>query len=156
MLWRGIGGQLLKPRGLLPGGIRCAVRCTHQTASITENEGIFRGPDVPSTPFLQIVDTRYVSSIANHPHELPTWFFSYCLHLSFLFFYSETPKWPMFQMMDLEGVKIPDAPEIELDKETILKMYRVMARLQSLDDVFYNAQVCFPPSFSYHSSPASR
>lgn len=47
----------------------------------------------------------------------------------------------MFQMLDLDGVKIPDAPEIDLDKETILKMYRVMARLQSLDDVFYNAQV---------------
>jgi hypothetical protein len=47
----------------------------------------------------------------------------------------------MFQMIDLEGAKIPNAPEIELDKETILKMYRVMARLQSLDDVFYNAQV---------------
>lgn len=62
--------------------------------------------------------------------------------------HSETPQWPMFQMIDLEGAKIPNAPEIELDKDTILKMYRVMARLQSLDDVFYNAQVHLPsPSF---------
>lgn len=43
-------------------------------------------------------------------------------------------------MIDLEGVKIPDSPEIDLDKDTILRMYQVMVRLQALDDVFYNAQ----------------
>ncbi len=49
----------------------------------------------------------------------------------------------MFQMIDLDGVKIPEAPEIQLDREKILSIYRVMARLQAFDDVFYNAQVTY-------------
>lgn len=44
-------------------------------------------------------------------------------------------------MIDLNGVKIPEAPEIEIEKDKIIDMYRIMARLQSFDDVFYNAQV---------------
>ena len=47
----------------------------------------------------------------------------------------------MFQMIDLKGVKVPEAPEIDIEKEKILSIYRIMARLQSFDDVFYNAQV---------------
>lgn len=46
----------------------------------------------------------------------------------------------MFQVIDLDGAKLSDSPEIGLDKDKILRMYRVMSRLQSLDDVFYNAQ----------------
>lgn len=49
----------------------------------------------------------------------------------------------MFQMIDLNGVKIPEAPEIDVEKEKVLSMYRIMARLQSFDDVFYNAQVLY-------------
>ncbi|CAE7621041.1 bckd-1A, partial [Symbiodinium microadriaticum] len=46
----------------------------------------------------------------------------------------------MFQVMDVNGNKIPSAPEVNIDKDTIIEMYRVMVRLQALDDVFYNAQ----------------
>lgn len=46
-------------------------------------------------------------------------------------------------MIDLNGVKIPEAPEIDVEKEKVLSMYRIMARLQSFDDVFYNAQVLY-------------
>jgi hypothetical protein len=53
------------------------------------------------------------------------------------------PKWPMFQVMDVNGRKIPESPEITIDKDTIFRMYRVMVRLQALDDVFYNAQVSY-------------
>ena len=54
---------------------------------------------------------------------------------------TDNPVWPMFQMMDLYGQQIPEAPEIDCDEETAVHMYTVMARLKALDDVFYNAQV---------------
>lgn len=47
----------------------------------------------------------------------------------------------MFQVMDVNGKKIPSSPEINIDKDVIIQMYKVMVRLQALDDVFYNAQV---------------
>jgi hypothetical protein len=55
---------------------------------------------------------------------------------------TDYPTWPMFQMMDLYGVQVPEAPAIECEEEVAVEMYTVMARLKALDDVFYNAQVC--------------
>lgn len=54
---------------------------------------------------------------------------------------TEYPTWPMFQMMDLYGAQVPEAPTIECSEEEAVEMYTVMARLKALDDVFYNAQV---------------
>jgi hypothetical protein len=54
---------------------------------------------------------------------------------------TDYPTWPMFQMMDLYGVQVPEAPQIECEEEVAVEMYTVMARLKALDDVFYNAQV---------------
>lgn len=50
------------------------------------------------------------------------------------------PVWPVFRVMDLEGRLLPDSEEFVIDKATAQKMYKTMGRLQSLDDVFYNAQ----------------
>ena len=54
---------------------------------------------------------------------------------------TEYPTWPMFQMMDLYGVQVPEAPSIDCEADVAVEMYTVMARLKALDDVFYNAQV---------------
>lgn len=56
---------------------------------------------------------------------------------------TENPTWPMFQMMDLYGAQVPEAPAIDCDPEVARQMYTVMARVKALDDVFYNAQVQF-------------
>ena len=50
-------------------------------------------------------------------------------------------KWPMYQIMDQNGKLSKDAPEISVDQESAVHMYRMMARIQALDDIFYNAQV---------------
>ncbi len=52
-------------------------------------------------------------------------------------------KWPIFQVMDLNGIPLENSVTIDCDKETSLKMYRYMARVQVMDDILYNAQVCF-------------
>ena len=59
---------------------------------------------------------------------------------------TDRPTWPMFQMMDLYGAQIAEAPKIECEEEVAVKMYTTMARLKALDDVFYNAQVMLLPS----------
>lgn len=46
----------------------------------------------------------------------------------------------MYRCTDLEGKVLPEATVPDFDKETAQKMYRVMGRIQALDDVFYNAQ----------------
>jgi hypothetical protein len=46
------------------------------------------------------------------------------------------------QVMDLEGKVLPGAKAPALSEEKLRKMYQTMVRVQCLDDVFYNAQVC--------------
>ena len=50
-------------------------------------------------------------------------------------------KWPMYQIMDQSGALSKDAPEIDVKQDAAVHMYRMMARIQALDDIFYNAQV---------------
>lgn len=49
-------------------------------------------------------------------------------------------KHSMYRVTDLEGNVFPNVKVPDFDKETAQKMYRVMGRIQALDDVFYNAQ----------------
>ncbi len=53
----------------------------------------------------------------------------------------ELDKWPVFRMLGksgtmMEGVEAP----AHLEKDEIISMYRMMIRIQALDDIFYNAQ----------------
>jgi hypothetical protein len=50
-------------------------------------------------------------------------------------------KIPMYQVMDVNGKILPGANYTPFTEEMSRKMYRTMVRVQSLDDVFYNAQV---------------
>lgn len=50
------------------------------------------------------------------------------------------PVWPAFRVLDPQGQLLPDAPDLDVNKELCQKMYTTMCRLQSFDDVFYNAQ----------------
>jgi TPP-dependent pyruvate/acetoin dehydrogenase alpha subunit len=54
----------------------------------------------------------------------------------------KAPKFRMYQVLDSNGNFLPGAKVAPLSKETALKMYRTMVRIQAIDDVFYNAQVC--------------
>ncbi len=49
-------------------------------------------------------------------------------------------KWPVFRVMDPQGKILEGAPSPKIEKETAQQMYRVMGRIQALDDVLYNAQ----------------
>ena len=52
-------------------------------------------------------------------------------------------KWPVFRVLGRDGKLLPDAQDAlpkELTKEKILDMYKIMVRVQALDDIFYNAQ----------------
>ncbi|CAM9323435.1 unnamed protein product [Ectocarpus sp. 8 AP-2014] len=50
------------------------------------------------------------------------------------------PVWPVFRVLDDDGSVRADAVEPKLGKETALKMYGNMVRLEAMDDIFYNAQ----------------
>ena len=51
-------------------------------------------------------------------------------------------KWPCFRVMGRDGKLLPDAESLpaELDEAAVVKMYKIMVRVQALDDIFYNAQ----------------
>jgi len=50
------------------------------------------------------------------------------------------PKWPVYRVLDTDGVVRTGALDPALDKELVLRMYRTVARLQAMDVIFYNAQ----------------
>jgi hypothetical protein len=52
-------------------------------------------------------------------------------------------KWPMFQVMDQSGAIVEAAPKIDFDQSTVVSYYKMMLRVQAVDDVLYNAQVRF-------------
>jgi len=49
-------------------------------------------------------------------------------------------KIPVYRILDLNGVPLPGAVVPKLDLETARTMYKLMIRIQVVDDVFYNAQ----------------
>ena len=51
-------------------------------------------------------------------------------------------KWPMFQVMDNNGTVIDAAPLFDTDESRATDMYKMMLRVQAVDDILYNAQVC--------------
>lgn len=54
---------------------------------------------------------------------------------------AQQPRWPVFRCMETDGSLRTGAPiPTDLDDEQCLKMYKTMVRLQSFDDIFYNAQ----------------
>eukprot|EP00968_Pinguiococcus_pyrenoidosus_P005912 scaffold387_cov244-Pinguiococcus_pyrenoidosus.AAC.2 len=48
--------------------------------------------------------------------------------------------WPMLRTINLEGRVLPGATVPELSRETAQRMYEVIVRVQTMDDVFFSAQ----------------
>ena len=61
-------------------------------------------------------------------------------------------KWKMYRILDPCGKVLDDAVEPLIDKNTMLKMYKMVVRIQTLDDVFYNVQRQGRISFYMQSS----
>lgn len=61
-------------------------------------------------------------------------------------------KWPMYSVLDRFGKLLPGALAPSIEKEKMLEMYTVMSRVQTLDDIFYNAQRQGRISFYMQSS----
>ena len=59
-------------------------------------------------------------------------------------------KWPMFQVMDQSGTIVEAAPKFNFDEETVVNYYKMMLRVQAVDDILYNAQVLFVSSVYTH------
>ncbi|RKO87917.1 hypothetical protein BDK51DRAFT_37079 [Blyttiomyces helicus] len=55
-------------------------------------------------------------------------------------FISDHPTIPTYRVLDLEGNVIEKAQEPELPKETLLKMYKCMVTLNTMDVILYEAQ----------------
>ena len=49
-------------------------------------------------------------------------------------------RWPVYRVMESSGLIRPTAVDPNLDEEMVVKMYKTMLRLQTLDLIFYNAQ----------------
>ena len=49
-------------------------------------------------------------------------------------------RWSMFSILDRFGKCLPGAVVPSIEREKMLDMYTVMSRVQTLDDVFFNAQ----------------
>jgi 2-oxoisovalerate dehydrogenase E1 component alpha subunit len=50
------------------------------------------------------------------------------------------PVMPAYRVMDEDGSIRPGAPEPAFDRDAVLRMYTTMVRLQTMDNVFYDAQ----------------
>lgn len=61
-------------------------------------------------------------------------------------------KWPVFRILDPAGNVLNESLNPQFKREDALKMYRLMVRIQCLDDVFYNAQRQGRISFYMQSS----
>lgn len=48
--------------------------------------------------------------------------------------------WPVYRVLDEDGSVRADAVEPEISKDVALKVYGNMIRLETMDDIFYNAQ----------------
>lgn len=48
--------------------------------------------------------------------------------------------WPVYSVMESDGQVRADAVEPDLKQDVALKMYENMVRLETMDDIFYNAQ----------------
>lgn len=84
---------------------------------------------------------RFMSTASSEPEVLHPMNTTPVTHDFQIIDTTENPTWPMFQMMDLYGVQVSEAPSIDCEENVAVEMYTVMARLKALDDVFYNAQV---------------
>ena len=49
-------------------------------------------------------------------------------------------KIPVFRILSLDGLPLPGSVVPELDPEVARTMYKIMIRIQTVDDIFYNAQ----------------
>jgi hypothetical protein len=65
---------------------------------------------------------------------------------------SSYEKWPMYSVLDRFGKFLPGALASSIEKEKMVEMYTVMSRVQTLDDIFYNAQRQGRISFYMQSS----
>ncbi|CAM9829340.1 unnamed protein product [Discosporangium mesarthrocarpum] len=50
------------------------------------------------------------------------------------------PVWPVYRVLETDGTVRNGAEEPDLDAEFVLKMYGTIARLQTMDHIFYEAQ----------------
>ena len=58
----------------------------------------------------------------------------------------------MYSVLDRTGCLLKGAVEPSIEKEKIIEMYNVMSRVQTLDDIFFNAQRQGRISFYMQSS----
>lgn len=49
-------------------------------------------------------------------------------------------KWPIFRVLGPDGKLVEGAETPNIGKEEAQKMYQAMIRIQTFDDIFYNAQ----------------
>ena len=61
-------------------------------------------------------------------------------------------RWPMYSVLDRNGRLLKGAVEPTIEKNKVIEMYNVMSRVQTLDDVFFNAQRQGRISFYMQSS----
>ena len=61
-------------------------------------------------------------------------------------------RWPMYCVLDRNGCLLKGAVEPIIEKNKVIEMYNVMSRVQTLDDVFFNAQRQGRISFYMQSS----
>lgn len=50
------------------------------------------------------------------------------------------PKWPVYRVLNPDGTVASGATVPVISKETALRMYHTMCSVQTVDDIFYNAQ----------------
>jgi 2-oxoisovalerate dehydrogenase E1 component alpha subunit len=50
------------------------------------------------------------------------------------------PKQPVYRVLEPDGAVRDGALEPQIEKEAAVRMYGTMARLQAMDQIFYNAQ----------------
>jgi hypothetical protein len=107
-------------------------------------------PVVPKLFSAEIVDPFPVD-LEKVPTQSPDESASYTTNLKIVD-PSSYEKWPMYGVLDRFGKFLPGALAPPIEKVKMLEMYTVMSRVQTLDDIFYNAQRQGRISFYMQSS----
>ena len=98
--------------------------------------------EIPERIVTGVIPTKPDVICADHTVELPQSPDESIKHTTVLAIVDPTlnKRWSMFSILDRFGKCLPGAVVPSIEKEKLLNMYTIMSRVQTLDDIFFNAQ----------------
>lgn len=98
--------------------------------------------EIPERIVTGVIPTKPDAICADHTDVLPQSPDESIKHTTVLAIVDPTlnKRWSMFSILDRFGKCLPGAVVPSVEREKLLNMYTIMSRVQTLDDIFFNAQ----------------